>query len=108
MPDFLSFVQGMQLLLLPVSLLAQQAHSEKKKGLLQKERIESKFLPFRIDPFQKECQMVLTELAFLDVINIGIKHIFSCINIRQVSWEVLKTEAEGRGFQTPPKGPGEC
>ena len=31
--------------------------------------------------------------------NIGIKHGFSCINIRQVQWEVLKTEAEGRGFQ---------
>ena len=26
--------------------------------------------------------------------NIGIKHGFSCINIRQVPWEVLKTEAE--------------
>ena len=26
---------------------------------------------------------------------IGIKHGFSCINIRQVPWEVLKTEAEG-------------
>ena len=25
--------------------------------------------------------------------------VFSCINIRQVPWEVLKTEAEGRGFQ---------
>ena len=24
---------------------------------------------------------------------------FSCINIRQVPWEVLKTEAGGRGFQ---------
>ena len=31
--------------------------------------------------------------------NIGIKHGCSCINIRQVPWEVLKTEAEGRGFQ---------
>ena len=59
-------------------------------------------------------------------INIGIKHGFSCINIRQVPWEVLKNEAGGRGFQhlprdlainkrgrrprfsTPPKGPGEC
>ena len=30
---------------------------------------------------------------------IRIKHGFSCINIRQVPWEVLKTEAEGRGFQ---------
>ena len=26
---------------------------------------------------------------------------FPCINIRQVPWEVLKTEAEGRGFQHP-------
>ena len=31
--------------------------------------------------------------------NTGIKHGFSCINIRQVPWEVLKTEAGGRGFQ---------
>ena len=30
---------------------------------------------------------------------IGIKNGFSCINIPQVPWEVLKTEA---------KGPGEC
>ena len=35
--------------------------------------------------------------------NIGIKHGFSCINIRQVPWEVLKTEAEGRGFQHLPR-----
>ena len=34
---------------------------------------------------------------------IGIKHGFSCINIRQIPWEVLKTEAEGRGFQYLPK-----
>ena len=34
--------------------------------------------------------------------NIEIKHGFSCINIRQVPWEVLKTEAEGRGFQYLP------
>ena len=37
------------------------------------------------------------------VIYIGIKHGFSYINIRQVSWEVLKTEAEGRGFQHLPR-----
>ena len=37
-------------------------------------------------------------LTFLSVY-IGIKHDLSCINIRQVPWEVLKTEAEGRGFQ---------
>ena len=34
---------------------------------------------------------------------IGIKHGFSCINIRQVPWEVLKTEAGGRGFQHLPR-----
>ena len=37
------------------------------------------------------------------VVIIGIKHGFSCINIRQVPWEVLKTEAEGPGFQHLPK-----
>ena len=31
------------------------------------------------------------------------KHGFSCINIRQVPREVLKTEAEGRGFQHLPR-----
>ena len=35
--------------------------------------------------------------------NIGIKHGFSCINIRQVPWEVLKTEAESCGFQHLPR-----
>ena len=30
---------------------------------------------------------------------LGIKHGLSYINIRQVQWEVLKTEAGGRGFQ---------
>ena len=34
---------------------------------------------------------------------IGIKHLFSCINIRQVPWKVLKTEAECRGFQHLPR-----
>ena len=29
--------------------------------------------------------------------------VFSCINIRQVPWEVLKTEAGGRGFQHLPR-----
>ena len=35
--------------------------------------------------------------------NIGIKHGFSCIYIRQVPWEMLKTEAGGRGFQHLPR-----
>ena len=35
--------------------------------------------------------------------NIGIKHGSSCNNIRQAPWEVLKTEAEGRGFQHLPR-----
>ena len=34
---------------------------------------------------------------------IGIKHGFSCINICQVPWEVLKTEAKGLGFQHLPR-----
>ena len=34
---------------------------------------------------------------------IGIKHGFSCINIRQVPTEVLKTEAGGRCFQHLPR-----
>ena len=32
-----------------------------------------------------------------------IKHGFSCINVCQVPREVLKTEAEGRGFQHLPR-----
>ena len=35
--------------------------------------------------------------------NIEIIHGFSWINIRQVPWEVLKTEAKGRGFQHLPR-----
>ena len=42
-------------------------------------------------------------IGYLAVSNIGIKHGFSCINIRQVPWEVLKTEAKGRGFQHLPR-----
>ena len=35
--------------------------------------------------------------------NIGMKHGLSCINIRQVRREVLKTEAGGRGLQHLPR-----
>ena len=35
--------------------------------------------------------------------NTGIKHSFSCINIRQIPREVLKTEDGGRGFQHLPR-----
>ena len=34
-----------------------------------------------------------------EILNIGIKHGFSCINDCQVPRGMLKTEAEGRGFQ---------
>ena len=37
------------------------------------------------------------------ILNIGIKHGFSCINIRQVPREMLKTEAGGHGFQHLPR-----
>ena len=47
---------------------------------------------------------VVIGVYFLGIFNyIGIKHGFSCINIRQVPWEVLKTEAEGRRFQHLPR-----
>ena len=36
-------------------------------------------------------------------LDIGIKHGFSCINIRQIPWEVLKTAAFGRGFKHLPR-----
>ena len=42
-------------------------------------------------------------LAWHGPCNIQIKRGFSCINIRQVPWEVLKTKAEGRGFQHLPR-----
>ena len=47
------------------------------------------------------CAWLWTFLGFF--IYTGIKHGFSCINIRQIPWEVLKTEAEGRGFQHLPR-----
>ena len=34
---------------------------------------------------------------------IAIEHGFSCINIRQVPWEVLKTPTSGQGFQHLPR-----
>ena len=43
------------------------------------------------------------DLELTRIFNIGIKHGFLCINIRQVPWEVLKTEAGGRGFQHLPR-----
>ena len=43
------------------------------------------------------------EVAVVKGLNIGIKHGFSCINIRQVPRERLKTEAGGRGFQHLPR-----
>ena len=37
------------------------------------------------------------------IFNIGIKHGFPCINVCQVSREMLKTEAVGRGFPHLPR-----
>ena len=45
---------------------------------------------------------ILVLLSLFIYSYIGIKHGFSCINIRQVPWEVLKTEAKGHGFQHLP------
>ena len=52
--------------------------------------------------FQNYLEILLLNkiTVFLNFLNyIGIRHGFSCINIHQVPWEVLKTEAEGHGFQ---------
>ena len=45
----------------------------------------------------------IVKLGFTWVYIVGIKHGFSCINIRQVPRGVLKTEAGGRGFQHLPR-----
>ena len=45
----------------------------------------------------------LIKQIHISYIIIGIKLGFSCINIRQVPWEVLKTEAKGLGFQHFPR-----
>ena len=50
----------------------------------------------------RNCFPILEQLS-ISYFNIGIKHGFSCINICQVQWEVLKTEAGGRGFQHLPR-----
>ena len=47
--------------------------------------------------------MVFRIIQVETFLNIGIKHGFSCINVCQVPREVLKTEAEGRGFQHRPR-----
>ena len=55
-----------------------------------------------VDPDQNANHSA-TSMKTVLFFNIGIKHGFSCNNIRQVPWEVLKTEAEGRGFQHLPR-----
>ena len=52
---------------------------------------------------ERLCEMKCHTVELNSASNIGIKHGFSCINIRQLLWEVLKTEAEGRGFQHLPR-----
>ena len=57
-------------------------------------------------PFYIGSEVYYFLFAFLHtnlLMNIGIKHVFSCINIRQVPWAVLKTKAGGRGFQHLPR-----
>ena len=50
-----------------------------------------------------DCIKHIIRQTLVHYINIGIKHGFSCINVCQVPREVLKTEAEGRGFQHLPR-----
>ena len=52
---------------------------------------------------RKDC-IICVKMGFQPVsLNIGIKHGISCINVCQVPREMLKTEAEGRGFQQLPR-----
>ena len=51
----------------------------------------------------KRIAVVYLYIFYVICMYIRIKHVFSCINIRQVPWEVVKTEAEGRGFQHLPR-----
>ena len=52
---------------------------------------------------KKNCNQTTYLIEIAAIFNVGIKHGFSCIDIRQVPWEVLKTEAGGRGFQHLPR-----
>ena len=58
---------------------------------------------FKRTIFRKVAKQFWESCILWHCINIGIKHGFSCINIRQVPREVLKTEAEGRSFQHFPR-----
>ena len=76
--------------------------------------LSSKFIFANFKVYHSLCALVLKEVFFYldaqkngifitsseDVINIGIKHGFSWINIRQVPREVLKTEPEAAVFNT--------
>ena len=60
---------------------------------------KDKFRIFQHCVYLSSNRAAVTALVWTLNFNIGIKHGFSCINIRQVPWEVLKTQAKGRGFQ---------
>ena len=63
----------------------------------------SEKVPSNIQIILHMCKVSSVALLSIHTFYIGIKHGFSCIDIRQVPWEVLKTEAEGRGFQHLPR-----
>ena len=50
-------------------------------------------------PIFRQYQAKLNLLGIWNHVNIGIKHGFSCINIRQVPWEVLKTDTSHGTWQ---------
>ena len=61
---------------------------------------------FRVNKHSKAPDQSAEIYSLIWNINIGIKHGFSYINIRQVPWEVLKTKAEGHSFQHLPRDLG--
>ena len=48
------------------------------------------------------------KLAKMFIANIGITHVFSCINICRVPRKLFEHEAARPSVQTSSKGPGKC
>ena len=71
-----------------------------KKKLVRK---RTRFISDVQPPSVYKCHILNGPINNYRLLNIGIKHGFPCINVCQVLREMLKTEAEGRGFQQLPR-----
>ena len=66
-----------------------------RRGQMIKYTVSVQFKLMKISPIFNKKKSKYSDLPKQILNYIGIKHGFSCINIRQVPWEVLKTKAEG-------------